>query len=176
MNKNLSLSFSKSSTKPSSLDLDSPSDQENSPILSFLEKQKKRAVSYIGFRVVTIQVKANHAYYMVMNICHKFQIEVNEYGTKWIMMTRFSVLQTFYKGLSRLFEVKCTLSSHFEFNQLSPRNLKKRAIKIQTFLNQIGNNFKILNSKYCQQFLNEQKCLGQVLIDYTKEQNLVLEA
>ncbi|CAD8162948.1 unnamed protein product [Paramecium octaurelia] len=167
MNKSLSLSFSKSSTKASSLDLDSPPDQENSPILSFLEKQKKRVVSYIRFRVVTIQVQANHAYYM---------IEVNEYGAKWIMMTRFSVLQKFYKGLSRLFEVKCTLSSHFEFNQLSSRNLKKRAIKIQTFLNQIGNNFKILNSRYCQQFLNEQKCMGQMLIDYTKEQNLVLDA
>ncbi|CAD8181908.1 unnamed protein product [Paramecium pentaurelia] len=165
--KGLSLSFLEQSTKASSVELEQTQYQENSPILSFLEKQKKRIVSYILFKVVKIQVQEKHAYYM---------IEVNEYGTKWIMRIRFSMLQQFQKGLCRDFKVKFTLSSHFEFNQLSSRNLKKRAIKIQTFLNQIGNNFEILNSKYCQQFLNMQKCLGSILIDYTKEYNLILEA
>ncbi|CAD8171359.1 unnamed protein product [Paramecium octaurelia] len=87
MNKGLILSFSKQSTKQ---DLDQSIIQENSPILMFLQKQKKRNIFYISFKVVAIQVQLNHAYYL---------IEVNEYGKKWVMRIRFSQLQQFNKKL-----------------------------------------------------------------------------
>ncbi|CAD8078675.1 unnamed protein product [Paramecium primaurelia] len=172
MNKGLTLSYSKQSTK---LNLDQSTNQTDSPILQFLEKQKKRNIFYIGFRVVAVQIQLKHAYYL---------IEVNEYGKKWIMRIRFSQLIKFKKNLCKKYQIKLTLSSNFVFNQLSPDNMKKRAQKIQSFLNQIGvqiiqiykRNFMILNSSYCQQFLQEQKCLGEMLIDYTEEENLQLQS
>ncbi|CAK83471.1 unnamed protein product (macronuclear) [Paramecium tetraurelia] len=126
MNKGLTLSFSKQSTKQ---DLDQSTIQENSPILLFLEKQKKRNIFYISFKVVAVQVQLNHAYYL---------IEVNEYGKKWVMRIRYSQLQQLNKNLCKLYRIKLTLSSNFVFNRLRPEYLKKRAIKIQSFLNEIG--------------------------------------
>ncbi|CAD8175913.1 unnamed protein product [Paramecium pentaurelia] len=141
MNKGLTLSYSKQSTN---LNLDQSTNQIDSPILQFLEKQKKRNIFYIGFRVVAVQIQLKHAYYL---------IEVNEYGKKWIMRIRFSQLIKFKKNLCKKYQIKLTLSSNFVFNQLSPDNMKKRAQKIQSFLNQIGVQIiKILKEFYDSEF------------------------
>ncbi|CAD8107547.1 unnamed protein product [Paramecium primaurelia] len=137
------------------------------PILSFLKKQRKRSIQYVTFKMQTVKIHKTFA---------EYQVQVNEQGKIWIMEIRYSTLWQFYQKLKKLFGIKLTFPSKHLFGNLSPDTLKKRAIGIQQFLQELSSNYKLINSDECSQFLTKQKHYGTQVIDLTEIEEFVLDA
>ncbi|CAK78520.1 unnamed protein product (macronuclear) [Paramecium tetraurelia] len=142
-------------------------DQNNLPILSFLNNQRKRSIQYVKFKMQTVKVYKNFACY---------QVEVNEQGKIWIMEIRYSTLQQFYQKLKEYYDVKLTFPGKLFFGNLCPNNLKKRAIGIQQFLQELGSNYQLINSEVCSEFLAKQQHYGTHVIDLTEQEEFELDA
>ncbi|CAD8100071.1 unnamed protein product [Paramecium sonneborni] len=139
----------------------------NLPILSYLKNQRKKQVQYVKFRMQTVKIHKNFA---------EYQVEVNEYGKIWIMEIRYSTLLQFYQKLKKLFGIKIAFPSKVLFGNLCPDTLKKRAIRIQKFLQELGSNYQLINSDECTQFLTKQQYYGTQIIDLTEIEEFELDA
>ncbi|CAD8095008.1 unnamed protein product [Paramecium sonneborni] len=147
--------------------LESNQDFKNLPILSFLKNQQKKSIQYIKFRIQTVIIHKSFA---------EYQIKVNEYGKIWIMETRYTTLQQLYQKLKKNFGIKLTFPSKLLFGNLCPKILKKRAIKIQQFLKELGSNYQLINSYEFTQFLTNKICSGTQIIDFTQLEEFQLDA
>ncbi|CAD8178654.1 unnamed protein product [Paramecium pentaurelia] len=140
--------------------------QKNLPILSFLNNQRKRSIQYVRFKMQTVKIYKTFAQY---------HVEVNEYGKIWIMEIRYSTLWQFYQKLKKYYSIKLTFPSKLLFGNLCPDNLKKRAIRIQQFLQELGSNYKLINSDECSEFLTKQQHYGTNIIDLTEVEEFLLD-